>query len=63
MPLCVQIPRSLGILKDIPYTSEVTTSTLVARILADKDAYEERNRRKIAAEDVYTNSKTFVDEI
>ena len=61
--LCVQVPRSLGILKDIPYTSEVTTATLVARILADKDAYEERNRRKTAAEDMYTNSKTFVDEI
>ena len=42
--------------------SDMTTSTIISRIFANRKAYEDRNAKKVASEQKYYKSKQHVTE-
>ena len=42
--------------------SDMTTATIINRILANKKAYEDRNAKKVASEQKYYKSKQRIQE-
>ncbi|KAL1543642.1 Ethanolamine-phosphate cytidylyltransferase [Salvia divinorum] len=55
-----EIPNSMGILKLLESPLEITTSTIIKRIVSNHDAYQKRNERKAESERRYYEEKAFV---
>eukprot|EP00002_Diphylleia_rotans_P024288 TRINITY_DN4789_c0_g1_i4.p1 TRINITY_DN4789_c0_g1~~TRINITY_DN4789_c0_g1_i4.p1 ORF type:complete len:446 (+),score=88.68 TRINITY_DN4789_c0_g1_i4:49-1386(+) len=56
------IPREMGILRVIPSTRQLTTQTIVDRILTRRMEFETKYERKSKQELEYLANKTFVEE-
>ncbi|KAK4432224.1 Ethanolamine-phosphate cytidylyltransferase [Sesamum alatum] len=54
------IPISLGIFKLLESPLDITTSTIIRRIVSNHDAYQKRNERKCESERRYYEDKTYV---
>lgn len=54
------VPISLGIFKLLDSPLEITTSTIIKRIVSNHDAYQKRNERKAESERRYYEDKAFV---
>ncbi|KAJ8428780.1 hypothetical protein Cgig2_014388 [Carnegiea gigantea] len=54
------VPMSMGIFKIIQSPLDVTTSTIIRRIVANQEAYQKRNDKKAASDRRYYEDKTFV---
>ncbi|XP_020241710.1 ethanolamine-phosphate cytidylyltransferase [Asparagus officinalis] len=55
-----EVPIEMGIYRQLESPLEITTSTVIKRIVANHDAYLKRNEKKEASERKYYESKTFV---
>jgi len=58
-----EYPKRVGMYAKLPSPSKMTTSEIIKRIVANRKAYEERNRKKVASEAKYHNQKEFVAEM
>ncbi|KAI4341902.1 hypothetical protein MLD38_026573 [Melastoma candidum] len=54
------VPISMGIFKVLESPLDITTTTLIRRIVANHEAYQKRNEKKAASEKKYYEGKTFV---
>ncbi|GKV04259.1 hypothetical protein SLEP1_g16439 [Rubroshorea leprosula] len=54
------IPISMGIFKVLESPLDITTTTIIRRIVANHEAYEKRNEKKSASEKKYYEAKTYV---
>ncbi|KAH6798294.1 phosphorylethanolamine cytidylyltransferase 1 [Perilla frutescens var. hirtella] len=54
------VPISLGIFKLLESPLDITTSTIIKRIVSNHDAYQKRNERKAESERRYYEDKAFV---
>ncbi|KAF5750697.1 hypothetical protein HS088_TW03G01036 [Tripterygium wilfordii] len=54
------VPISMGIFRVLESPLDITTSTIIKRIVANHEAYEKRNEKKAASEKKYYEEKTFV---
>ncbi|GLT40947.1 hypothetical protein SLA2020_150430 [Shorea laevis] len=54
------VPISMGIFKVLESPLDITTTTIIRRIVANHEAYEKRNEKKSASERKYYEAKTFV---
>ncbi|GLT41682.1 hypothetical protein SLA2020_157260 [Shorea laevis] len=54
------VPISMGIFKVLESPLDITTTTIIRRIVANHEAYEKRNERKSASEKKYYEAKTYV---
>ncbi|KAK2981886.1 hypothetical protein RJ640_010403 [Escallonia rubra] len=54
------IPSSMGILKLLESPLDITTSTIIRRIVSNHEAYQKRNERKAESERRYYEDKSFV---
>ncbi|XP_021763279.1 ethanolamine-phosphate cytidylyltransferase-like [Chenopodium quinoa] len=54
------VPISMGIFKVIESPLDITTTTIIKRIVANHEAYQKRNEKKAASERKYYEEKTFV---
>uniref|UniRef100_A0A7C9EMX7 Ethanolamine-phosphate cytidylyltransferase n=1 Tax=Opuntia streptacantha TaxID=393608 RepID=A0A7C9EMX7_OPUST len=54
------VPISMGIFKVIESPLDITTSTIIRRIVANHEAYQKRNEKKSESERKYYEAKTFV---
>ncbi|CAN6468478.1 unnamed protein product [Victoria cruziana] len=55
------IPMSMGIFKELESPLDITTTTIIKRIVANHEAYQKRNDKKSESEKRYYEGKTFVD--
>ncbi|XP_057786249.1 ethanolamine-phosphate cytidylyltransferase-like [Salvia miltiorrhiza] len=55
-----EVPISMGIFKLLESPLEITTSTIIKRIVSNHDAYQKRNERKAESERRYYEEKAFV---
>lgn len=55
-------PKDANIFRHLESPSDMTTSTIINRILANKKAYEDRNAKKVASEQKYYKSKQRIQE-
>lgn len=63
-PDCYALPKRMGIFQEIPSDSPMTTTEIVTRIVANREAYEERNRKKNKSEaKYYGEAKAYVAEL
>lgn len=53
--------KAAGIFSEIKSPRDITTSTIISRILANHDAYKKRNKKKEESEKNYYLSKTYVN--
>ncbi|KAL0914884.1 hypothetical protein M5K25_015271 [Dendrobium thyrsiflorum] len=56
------VPLSMGILQTIKSPLDITTSTIIKRIVANHEAYQKRNEKKEQSERKYYENKTSVSE-
>ncbi|KAF5737324.1 hypothetical protein HS088_TW13G00203 [Tripterygium wilfordii] len=54
------VPISMGIFRVLESPLDITTSTIIKRIVANHEAYQKRNEKKAASEKKYYEEKTFV---
>lgn len=54
------VPISMGIFKVIESPLDITTSTIIRRIVANHEAFQKRNEKKSESERKYYEAKTFV---
>jgi ethanolamine-phosphate cytidylyltransferase len=54
-------PRAAGILTEIKMPRNITTSTIIKRIVANHEAFKIRNEKKVESEKQYYQSKTYVN--
>lgn len=54
------VPLSMGIFKVLESPLDITTSTIIRRIVSNHEAYQKRNEKKVASEKRYYEGKTFV---
>ncbi|CAK9149348.1 unnamed protein product [Ilex paraguariensis] len=54
------VPNGMGILKLLESPLDITTSTIIKRIVANHEAYQKRNERKAESEKRYYEDKTYV---
>ncbi|KAL9239058.1 hypothetical protein vseg_013413 [Gypsophila vaccaria] len=54
------VPISMGIFKVIESPLDITTSTIIRRIVSNHEAYQKRNEKKGESEKRYYESKTYV---
>ncbi|KAL1539500.1 Ethanolamine-phosphate cytidylyltransferase [Salvia divinorum] len=54
------VPNAMGIFKLLESSLEITTSTIIKRIVSNHDAYQKRNERKVESERRYYEEKAFV---
>ncbi|KAK3018216.1 hypothetical protein RJ639_002750 [Escallonia herrerae] len=54
------VPSSMGILKLLESPLDITTSTIIRRIVSNHEAYQKRNERKAESERRYYEDKSFV---
>ncbi|CAG9460900.1 unnamed protein product [Pedinophyceae sp. YPF-701] len=57
-----RIPREMGIYEALQSPSTMTTTEIIQRIVQNRRAYEERNRKKVASEARYNENKAYVSE-
>lgn len=63
-PARYALPRERGMLRLLPSPSNVTTRSIVQRIVDNRAAFEARNAKKVASEEAYySNSKDYVQEL
>ncbi|KAL6905727.1 hypothetical protein ACP4OV_003328 [Aristida adscensionis] len=55
------VPMARGIYRRLESPLDITTSTIIRRIVANHEAYQKRNERKEASEKKYYESKSFVN--
>jgi ethanolamine-phosphate cytidylyltransferase len=53
--------KEMGIFTVIESPRNMTTSTIIQRILTNHEAYKKRNEKKVKSEKKYYESKTFVN--
>lgn len=53
----------MGIFRELPSPSAMTTSEIIRRIVSNRQAYEERNAKKVKSEAAYHQTKEFVSEL
>jgi ethanolamine-phosphate cytidylyltransferase len=53
--------KELGIFKLLESPLNMTTSTIIQRILTNHEAYKKRNEKKAESENKYYQSKTYVN--
>ncbi|XP_012481154.1 ethanolamine-phosphate cytidylyltransferase [Gossypium raimondii] len=54
------VPISMGIFKVLESPLDITTTTIIKRIVANHKAYQKRNEKKVASEKRYYDNKTYV---
>lgn len=54
------VPKSMDIFKVIESPLDITTTTIIRRIVANQEAYQKRNEKKAASEKRYYEDKTHV---
>ncbi|KAL2900239.1 Ethanolamine-phosphate cytidylyltransferase [Bienertia sinuspersici] len=54
------VPISMGIFKVIESPLDITTSTIIKRIVSNHEAYQKRNEKKSVSEKKYYDEKTYV---
>ncbi|GAA0156191.1 nucleotidyltransferase [Lithospermum erythrorhizon] len=54
------VPMSMGIYQNLESPLEITTSTIIKRIVSNHEAYQKRNEKKGESERRYYEGKTFV---
>ncbi|XP_047323421.1 ethanolamine-phosphate cytidylyltransferase-like [Impatiens glandulifera] len=54
------VPISMGILKTLESPLDITTSTIIKRIVSNQEAYQKRQEKKSESERRYYEDKTFV---
>lgn len=54
------VPISMGIFKVIDSPLDITTTTIIRRIVANHEAYQKRNEKKATSERKYYEEKTYV---
>ncbi|MCO5596780.1 hypothetical protein L7F22_050849 [Adiantum nelumboides] len=52
--------KELGIFREIESPMDITTTTIIKRIVANHEAYKKRNDKKVESEKKYYEGKTFV---
>eukprot|EP00884_Botryococcus_braunii_P004743 jgi/Botrbrau1/1426/Bobra.0063s0118.1 len=58
------VPQAKGIFRILESPSQMTTATIIERIVHNRAAYEARNAKKVKSEQVYyTSAKQYVDEV
>lgn len=58
------LPRERGIFRLLPSPSNVTTRSIIQRIVDNRAAFEARNKKKVASEEAYySGSKDYVQEL
>ena len=57
------VPKEMGIFKEIGSPSKLTTEVIVDRILQQRMAFESKFKKKAAAEERYNKEKGFVEEM
>ncbi|XP_068317803.1 ethanolamine-phosphate cytidylyltransferase-like [Pyrus communis] len=55
-----EVPISLGIFKVLDSSLDITTSTIIRRIVSNHEAYQKRNEKKAASEKRYYEGKAYV---
>ncbi|CAD6258592.1 unnamed protein product [Miscanthus lutarioriparius] len=55
------VPKAMGIYRRLESPLDITTSTIIRRIVANHEAYQKRNEKKEASEKKYYESKSFVN--
>lgn len=53
-------PKELGIFKIIESRRDITTTTIIKRIVANHEAYKKRNDKKVESEKKYYEGKTYI---
>ncbi|CAL9069458.1 unnamed protein product [Musa banksii] len=54
------VPMAMGIYKQLNSPLDITTSTIIKRIVSNHEAYQKRNEKKEASEKRYYETKTYV---
>ncbi|XP_074572778.1 ethanolamine-phosphate cytidylyltransferase-like [Curcuma longa] len=54
------IPMAMGIYKQLTSPLDITTSTIIRRIVSNHEAYQKRNEMKEASEKSYYDNKTYI---
>ncbi|XP_072996454.1 ethanolamine-phosphate cytidylyltransferase-like [Typha latifolia] len=54
------VPMGMGIYRQLESPLDITTSTIIRRIVANHEAYQKRNEKKEASERTYYEGKAFV---
>lgn len=63
-PIRYSRAQELGIFRVLPSPSDMTTSSIIRRIVDNRRQYEERNAKKVKSEEAYyQEAKTYVSEI
>ncbi|KAL6142442.1 hypothetical protein ACLB2K_060724 [Fragaria x ananassa] len=55
-----EVPISMGIFKVLESPLDITTSTIIRRIVSNHEAYQKRNDKKAASEQKYYEGKSYV---
>ncbi|PRQ42591.1 putative ethanolamine-phosphate cytidylyltransferase [Rosa chinensis] len=55
-----EVPISMGIFKVLESPLDITTSTIIRRIVSNHEAYQKRNEKKAASEKKYYEGKSYV---
>lgn len=55
-----EAPQSMGIFKILESPLDITTTTIIKRIVANREAYQKRNEKKVESEKRYYEDKTYV---
>ncbi|XP_004302493.1 PREDICTED: ethanolamine-phosphate cytidylyltransferase [Fragaria vesca subsp. vesca] len=55
-----EVPISMGIFKVLASPLDITTSTIIRRIVSNHEAYQKRNDKKAASEQKYYEGKSYV---
>lgn len=55
-----QVPMDMGICKQLESPLDITTSTIIKRIVSNQEAFQKRNEKKEASEKKYYEGKKFV---
>ncbi|CAH9102354.1 unnamed protein product [Cuscuta europaea] len=56
------IPRSMGIFEVLESPLDITTSTIIRRIVSNHEAYQKRNEKKAESERRYYEGKTYITD-
>lgn len=57
-----EIPKSMGIFQVLDSPLDITTSTIIKRIVSNHEAYQKRNEKKAESERKYYEGKTYITE-
>ncbi|VFQ71103.1 unnamed protein product [Cuscuta campestris] len=56
------IPKSMGIFEILESPLDITTSTIIKRIVSNHEAYQKRNEKKAESEKKYYEGKTYISD-